>query len=204
MNPAGQAAYEDLYRRIETEVRQGDYRSALKLSRRAVAVAREIGDLALTHKAVSNRSAIYLELGEPKRAERGLREIILRSSDNAVVCGAAYNLAISLRRQKSVDRASTFARKALERARVMRHSMWLSRCYNLLGNIALCQSQFDDALKHYRQSLQIRRRIPEDTRFSEAILLDNIGNRSRFLVNTVGTHTGSSRFRPTNHRYKML
>jgi tetratricopeptide (TPR) repeat protein len=168
-------AYDDLYRRIETEVRHGDYRSALKLSQEAVTVARQLGDQELTHKAISNLSVIYLELGEPKRAERGLREIILRSSDAAVVCGAAYNLAVSLRRQKNVDRAVFFAQKALERARSMRHSTWLSRCYNLLGNIALCQSDFDEALRHYRRSLQIRRRMDEDTRFSQAILLDNIG-----------------------------
>ena len=29
-------------------------------------------------------------------------------------------------------------------------------------------------------------------------------SRSRFLVNTVGTHTASSMFRPTNHRNSRL
>jgi tetratricopeptide (TPR) repeat protein len=168
-------AYDDLYRQIEVGVRQGDYRQALRLSRKALLLARELEDQDLVHKAISNLSVIYLELGHPKRAERGLREIILRSSDGAIVCGAAYNLAISLRRQKNIERATFFARKALDKARALRHPTWLARCYNLLGNICLCQSDFDGALRHYRRALQIRRRMQEDTRFSQAILLDNIG-----------------------------
>ena len=175
MSSFSQAAYDNLYRQIETDVRQGDYRQALERSRAALAVAHELDDQNLIHKAISNLSVIYLELGHPKRAERGLREIILRSADNAVVCGAAYNLAISLRRQKKIERATFFAKKALERARLLRHPVWLSRCYNLLGNICLCQSHFDPALRHYRRSLQIRRKMSDDTRFSQAILLDNIG-----------------------------
>lgn len=173
--PGSRDEYEDLYRQIESEVRGGDYRRALKLGRRALEVARGIGEPDLVHKAVSNLSVIYLDLGHPKRAERGLREIILRSSDKAVICGAAYNLAISLRRQKRVDRATFFARKALDTARDIRHQGWLSRSYNLLGNICLCQSDIDGALANYQRALRIRRRMEEDTRFSQAILLDNIG-----------------------------
>ena len=173
--PVTREAYDDLYRQIETEVKSGDYRRALKLGRQALSIARQIGEQDLVHKAVSNLSVIYLDLGHPKRAERGLREIILRSADKAVVCGAAYNLAISLRRQKRVDRATVFARKALETARALRHHVWLSRSYNLLGNICLCQSDTDGALQHYQRALRIRRKMQDDTRFSQAILLDNIG-----------------------------
>ena len=57
----------------------------------------------------------------------------------------------------------------------MRHRDWLSRTHNLLGNIRLCQSDFDGALKCYRKSLEIRLQMDDDTRFSRAILLDNIG-----------------------------
>ena len=167
--------YDDLYRQVEEQVRHGDYRTALKLGRRALTVARELDDLALIHKAISNLSVIYLELGHPKRAEQGLREIILRSSDTSIICGAAYNLAISLRRQKRIERATFFAEKALEKARALRHRVWLSRTHNLLGNIRLCQSDFDGALGFYRKALRIRLMMEEDTRFSRAILLDNIG-----------------------------
>jgi len=169
------AAYDELYRQIEVEVRRGEYRQALRLSRRALNASRRVGDPDLVHKAISNLSVIYLELGHPKRAERGLREIILRSANPTVICGAAYNLAICLRRQSRLERATSFAMKALEQARLARHSVWLSRCYNLIGNIRLCESNFDAALRHYNLALRVRRRIPEDTRFSRAILLDNIG-----------------------------
>ena len=168
-------AYENLYHRIEDEVRRGDYRSALRLGRRALHLARELDQQDLVHRAVSNLSVIHLELGHPRRAEQGLREILLRSRSSSIVCAAAYNLAISLRRQKKIERASFFAEKALDKARRMRDSIWLSRSYNLLGNIRLCQSDWDGALKLYRRSLQIRLRMEEDTRFDRAILLDNIG-----------------------------
>ena len=167
--------YDDLYRQVEAEIQHGDYRRALKLSRRALAVARKLEEQDLVHRAISNLSVIYLELGHPKRAERGLREIILRSCDDAIICGAAYNLAISLRRQKRIERATVFAQKALEKAKSLRHQTWLGRTYNLLGNIRLCQSDFDGALRHYRKALDIRLKMDEDTRFSRAILLDNIG-----------------------------
>lgn len=168
-------AYDALYRQIEEEVRRGDYRQALRLSRRALLAAQRLGEQDLIHKAISNLSVIYLELGHPKRAERGLREIILRSDNPTVICGAAYNLAISLRRQMRLERATFFAQKALESAREARHQVWMSRCYNLLGNIHLCQSEFDRALRHYRHALRLRLQMTEDTRFSRAILLDNIG-----------------------------
>ena len=73
-------AYEDIYHEIEDEVRRGDYRNALRLGRHALQLARELDKQDLVHRAVSNLSVIYLELGHPRRAERGLREIILRFS----------------------------------------------------------------------------------------------------------------------------
>ena len=51
--------YDDLYRQVEAEIQHGDYRRALKLSRRALAVARKLEEQDLVHRAISNLSVIY-------------------------------------------------------------------------------------------------------------------------------------------------
>jgi tetratricopeptide (TPR) repeat protein len=167
--------YDRLFRQSEQELQRGSFHKALEYCQGALEVARELGQQDLVHRSIYNLSAIHLELGEPKRAEKGLREVILRSSKPAIICGAAYNLAISMRRQKRWDRAAFFAQLAMEKASTLRDSVWLGRCYNLQGNLRLCQSDVDGALGQYRKALQVRLKQEGDTRFPRAILLDNIG-----------------------------
>jgi tetratricopeptide (TPR) repeat protein len=172
---ASQGLYDRLNREREQELRRGNFRRALELGEEALQVARKLSQPDIAHQATSNLSAIQLELGEPKLAEKGLRQIILRSRNPLIICAAAYNLAISMRRQKRFDRAGFYAEMAMERAQELKSLTWLARCHNLLGNIRLCQSDVDGALKEYRSALQHRQKQTEDTRFPRAILLDNIG-----------------------------
>jgi tetratricopeptide (TPR) repeat protein len=172
---ASQEIYDELFRQRAEELERGNFDKALEFCEHALLIAHELGSQDLVHRAVYNRSAIQLELGDPKLAEEGLREVILRSNKPAIICGAAYNLAVSMRRQKRWDRAQFFAHMAMEKARTLDDNVWVARCHNLLGNLHLCQSDATGALKEYRKSLQLRLGQSGDTRFPRAILLDNIG-----------------------------
>jgi tetratricopeptide (TPR) repeat protein len=170
-----QETYDELFQQREDALQRGNFQKALQFCEDALHIAQELHSQDLVHRAVYNRSAIQLELGDPKLAEEGLREVILRSDKPSIICGASYNLAVSMRRQKRWDRARFFAQMAMEKARTLDENLWVGRCHNLLGNLHLCQSDADGALKEYRKALQIRLTQQGDTRFPRAILLDNIG-----------------------------
>ena len=88
------------------KVRQGLFHEALGEYIEAHDIARMIGDAEMVFEAISNLSMVRLELGEVRSAQKGLREIILRSRNERVVLGASYNLAVSLRKQGNFARAS--------------------------------------------------------------------------------------------------
>ena len=127
------------------------------------------------HKALASISACHIELGEFEEASRGLRQIILRSSDDETICAAAYNLSIALRRLGQFPKAFRYARTAFEKSKVLGDITWMARCYNLIGNIHLVQSHLDKALQHYRKALSLRLREKVINEYSVAILRDNIG-----------------------------
>ena len=157
------------------KVRRGLFHEALGEYIEAHDIARMIGDAELVFEALSNLSMVRLEIGEVRSAQKGLREIILRSRNERVVLGASYNLAVSLRKQGNFARAFSYARRAMEIAKRRREISSLAMCHNLLGNISLSQSLLDQALREYRRALALRRREKGDNRFSLAILKENIG-----------------------------
>ena len=172
-------AVEEAYRALRQagieKMRRGEHESALEEFEKASAIAVRMGDLRLQHEARANLSMIYLQLGDHRRAEDGLREILLGSRDPRTRFGAAYNLAISLRKQGRYGRARFYARHAMQSAVRFRDPSARAGCHNLLGNILMNQSCLREALVEYRKALSIRRRQKEDVRFSIAILLENIG-----------------------------
>lgn len=155
--------------------RRGEFPEALAAYRRASDLARSAGDSARTDAAELNAAMVLLQMGEAHAAEDGLREILLRARDPKVAFGAAYNLASSLRKQGRYERAMTYARRAMERAEAFGSAEFLAPVRNLLGNILLNQSYLDEALEQYRGALALREAQPGDTRFSRAILAENIG-----------------------------
>src|SRR4030095_2978463 len=156
-------------------LRKGDLNLAMNLFEQSLSKARQDGHDENVNKALSNLSTCYIEMREYEKAATGLREIILRSTDDETICGASYNLSISLRRLGKHPKAFVYARKAFEKSRVLGNLNWMARCHNLMGNIYLVQSHLDKSLHEYRKALEIRLKEPEMNRFSVAILKDNIG-----------------------------
>lgn len=156
-------------------LRRGDLAQALVHFESALDHARRTDDAERANKALSNISTVYIEMGEYERASAGLKEIILRSTDDETICGASYNLSICLRRQGKYQKAFSYARRAVEKSRALGDLNWMARCHNLIGNIYLVQSHLDKALAQYRRALAIRMKEPQPNNFSIAILKDNIG-----------------------------
>lgn len=149
--------------------------AALQNFQEAYSLAASSRDRRLADKAAANRSMVLLEKGEYAQAAKGLREIILRSSDDETACGAAYNLSISLRRQGDYKKACFYARLASGKARAIKDPNWIARCHNLSGNLHLMQSRFNQALREYRKALTIRKKEKKPNTFAIGILRDNIG-----------------------------
>jgi len=153
-------------------VQRGDFAAALEAYQKALAAAR---DRAASDRAEINIATVRLQMGDTKGGEEGLREILLRATDARIAFHAAYNLASSLRKQGRYERALAYARRAMERARAVGSTDLIAPVHNLLGNVLLNQNYLDEALAEYETALDLRRRQPGDTRFSRAILEENIG-----------------------------
>jgi len=156
-------------------VRKSRFQAALERFQKARSMAARSHDRGLADKAIANRSMVLIEMGEYARAARGLKEIILRSRDGETICGAAYNLSISLRRQNQYQKACFYARLATEKSRLIADPNWIARCHNLTGNLHLVQSRLEPALKEYRKALAIRMKEKKLNEFGIGILRDNIG-----------------------------
>lgn len=167
------ARFWGLMRKGYAHVKKSELKEALDCFERARRTAGK--DRSLADKAVANKSMVLVEMAQYPRAARGLREIILRSQDDETICGAAYNLSISLRRQGKHHRATFYARLAVEKAGAIQDDNWIARCHNLRGNLHLVQSRFAEALKEYRKALSVRLHEKEQNLFSIGILRDNVG-----------------------------
>src|SRR5438034_248868 len=74
------------------KIRSGDYAAALAEFEAASALAARTGSAATQQEARANLSMIYIQMGEDRKAEAGLREILLNSESSRTRFGAAYNL----------------------------------------------------------------------------------------------------------------
>jgi tetratricopeptide (TPR) repeat protein len=168
-------SYEDWTSRGADATQRGDFQSALAAYSNARDLARLEEDHGGVDKAELNLAMVRIQMGQAREGEEGLREILLRTADARIAFSAAYNLASSLRKQGKYERASSYARRALERARAIGSLELLAPVHNLLGNILLNRSYLDEALGEYGTALAMRGQQPGDTRYSQAILRENIG-----------------------------
>ena len=158
--------------RGEAALRRGEFAQALEAYENARGLA---DDDVERDRADLNVATCRLQMGDAKGGEEGLREILLRATDAKIAFHAAYALAASLRKQGRYERALSYAKRAMERARELGTPEYLAPMHNLHGNILLSQNYLDEALEQYRTSLDMRVAQPGDTRFSRAILEENIG-----------------------------
>jgi tetratricopeptide (TPR) repeat protein len=154
---------------------RGEFASALEAYERARELLPTDADPSRRDAAELNVAMVCLQMGDARRGEDGLREILLRTTDHRIAFNAAYHIASSQRRQGRYDRAMSYATRALDRARAIGALDLVAAGQNLRGNILLYQNRLDDALEAYTEALRLRTAQDGDTRYSRAILLENIG-----------------------------
>ncbi len=173
-SPTERGAFERWSGQGHDATRRGEFRVALDAYLRARAAV-DPRDVSRRDAADINVAMARIQIGDLRRGEEGLREILLRTDDARTAFTASYNLASSLRRQGRHDKAMAYARRAFDRARTLGESDLLALAHGLTGNIHLARSLLDLALEEYRAALALRVSETGDTRYSRAILLENIG-----------------------------
>ena len=160
---------------------RGDLRSAchrLEAARDVVAeAADELPDL--LDQAEVNLAMIRVQVHEDGLAERGLREVLLRSGSDDVIRLAAHCLAKILSRRSEHEKAMKYARLSLERAERLGDPLKLHAAYTLLGALNVNHSYLEEALAHYEKGLALLEEnpVPDPVKHSYywCMASDNVG-----------------------------
>jgi tetratricopeptide (TPR) repeat protein len=175
MADAPAARYEQLTQTGSLQLRRGEFQDAVRTFEETRRLAQEIGDQVLFTRAVCNISTALLALGEIAEAEKGLREILLKSQDPHSVFVASTNLASALRRQGKLQKALFYARRAQRTCEPLDDTRWKAICHNLIANIYLNMSYLDDAMAEYRLALSISRKGGLGTAYPVDYIKENLG-----------------------------
>lgn len=173
--------YEQLRDRGLDALRRGELREAareLEAARESVLAADE-PDRDLIDQAEVNLAMVRVQLHEDDEAERGLREVLLRTTNEDVVRLASHCLAKVLSHRQDHERALRHAARSLEAARSIGEPLKIHGALTLLGAIRLNQCYLDESLAHYEEALAILEANPLDDvaqhGFYLAMVTDNVG-----------------------------
>ena len=169
------ARYTELTEEGNLQVRSGEFRQAEQRFQAALEIARELNDQHLVHRALCNLSTARLSQGEIQEAEKGLREILLKSSDQTIIFIASSNLASALRRQGRLHKALMYAKRALRASETLENYTWKATCHNLIANIYLNMSYLDDAMAEYRFALSLIEKGHTGTSYPVDYIKENLG-----------------------------
>ncbi len=138
----------------------------------ALDVAREIGDDELIDRAVCNRAAISISLGENVSTQLELRQILMgnRSLENSFL--AAYNLARCHELAKEPKKSLFYGRIARDRANDLARPEWAYGALNQIANALAAESRFGEAAARYREAIAS---LPSDDPTSNLEARINLG-----------------------------
>jgi tetratricopeptide (TPR) repeat protein len=137
------------------QVRRGEFRNAIESFEAARKVSTDLHDNQLTVKALCNLSTARLAAGDVQGAEKGLREILLKTSDQQTIFVTSSNLASALRRQGRLEKALLYSKRALRACDQLDNPVWKASTHNLIANIYMNMSYLDDAIAEYRFALAL-------------------------------------------------
>ncbi len=150
----------------------GQLEQAESLYRSAQDLAEESGDACAAERAFCGRASIAIELGRSEEFLSGLRQVLMRNRDNENCFLAAYNIARAYEMTKANQKALFYARIARDRAQTLDRLEWQASSHNLIGNLLLAESFFEEACGEYEQALGL---VPQDSPVREALIKDNLG-----------------------------
>ena len=153
---------------------QAMMRGDLKLATRLLEHARELaGACAASYPGIVDMAEVNLAMirvqnHEDDLAEKGLREVLLRSTNDDVIRLAAHCLAKVLSHAGAHEKALRFAKLSLEKARGIGDPLRLHSALQLMGAVLANQSYLDDAVQYYEEALEVLERDPPSNPADEA------------------------------------
>ncbi|HZF13957.1 MAG TPA: tetratricopeptide repeat protein [Thermoanaerobaculia bacterium] len=166
------AVFDDLRRKGREAVKEGRLEEALELYAEALEWARAQGDSRLIDRAFCGRTSVAIELGEIEGSLSELRQVLVRNNDPENCFLAAYNLGRAYELGKANKKALFYARIARDRAEAIGSHEWIASAHNLIGNMLLAESFFEEACREYEEALQ---QLPVEPSVRRALILDNLG-----------------------------
>ena len=167
--------YDDLTARARQAFVQGRLEEALGLFDEARRLAIAAGETERADRAFCNRCAVLAELEAigPEVAE--LQRVLLRSGDPKTRWMAAYYTAVAFDLEGDGERATRFSRRALDLSTSVDDPAAEAATANLLGNLALTRSRFEEAEEAYARALDRYRTLGGYHRLMAAQVEDNLG-----------------------------
>lgn len=166
------SAFEELRSLGAQAVEAGRLEEAESLFEEALTWARHHGEPNQIDLAVVNRAAAAIDLGHGEGELTRLREILMLGADPVNCRIAAYNIARYYELTKSFKKALFYARIARDRSEHLGRRDWLASSHNLIGNLLLAESFFEEACQEFEQALALS---PGGDEFRRALIKDNLG-----------------------------
>jgi len=114
-------------------------------------------------RAFCNLVAIDIEVGETSDAFiPQLRAILTKHGDPENCRLAAYHLARAYDLRKEYQKALFYARVAMERSERIGLQRWIASSHNLMGNLLIAESRFDQGKEHLETALALMEDGDED------------------------------------------
>jgi len=153
----------------------GDYDRALTLYEDGLALARSWKDREIEDLFTCNRATTLLEMDRQDFDLSQLKEIVLRSpgSSNAVL--ATYVSAHAHEVRGEYAKAAFYAQGALQKSRDLGLDEWVAASLNLLANLELHESHFEQARSLLQESLDRYEADGLEASSEAAVVTDNLG-----------------------------
>ena len=151
---------------------QGRIDLALALCDSSAERARRLDDQDFLDQTTVTRANLLVQSGDGDRVVPELRRLLLRTTDLANRFYAAYAISYHYDLAGNSDKSRFYARQALRFAEQWGNREAMSGAHNVLANLLVLDSFFDEAETEYDEALQLLDPVDSPER---AILLSNIG-----------------------------
>lgn len=172
MTAAASEAYEHYKQEAWSTALAGQLQRSLEILDGALVWLGEHGEDWQIDRTLCNRAAVLVEVGEAESVKADLRRILVKNSDPESCFLAAYTLGRAYEVTKDNAKALFYTRIAHRHAREAERADWLSSTHNLLGNLLLASSKFDEARLEFERALDT---LCDENPLRRALALDNLG-----------------------------
>ncbi|MEM7480764.1 MAG: hypothetical protein AAF481_06295 [Acidobacteriota bacterium] len=166
--------YEILRRQASAAADLGHLDEALDLCDKSWQEAKALGEPELVDRAFCNRSAVLIALNRGSEVLRDLRELLSSTSNTVNRRFAAYHIARIYEVRKDRKKALLYAR--ISRGELSKlespEPEWRASSHNLMGNLLIAESRFEEAAMEYENALAVQAEAPELRR---AMIWGNLG-----------------------------